>query len=147
MNSLLALLRTTGCLFIVIGTGVAAVGISGWISAHELTNEVAADGLARAGSAFGTQVWRTHWLFWSGFLVGTGIVGLIAGAAIVSKRWWGFLLVSGVAAVAAALPWAAESVSAVCYAFEQPDAGETVIFGIVALAALAAFVRARSLNA
>lgn len=126
--------RIVGVLSILAGVVAVAVGAWGWAE----TESMAA---FPAPPPFYPKLWSLHWRVSSLIIVGLGLALLVAGAALLKSKRWGFVLLSVTVISAAFVPWLFSFSGFSVYSFEQPSVFESCILVAVGVCALVAYRR------
>jgi hypothetical protein len=130
--------RIVGVLSILAGLALLGLGVRGILEAPTLALDHLAEELRR-GSSLDICAWRNRWIWWCSVAATAGAAIGIAGAAIVYRKRWGFLVLACAAALGAFGPWILELLGLVKYPYEQANVVETFVLLALSLLAVRGF--------
>ena len=85
--------------------------------------------------------WSFHWAVAAWSWIGTGLAGAIAAIALFRRKRWSMALLAIVSASSVAFDIAANLLGYAKYAYEMIDPAQLILFGLLSLTSLVAYLR------
>jgi hypothetical protein len=139
-------LRIFGSALFLAGTALAFIGITGYLRGPSIAAFINAASREFHGTDVDWCNWLRHWKAWATGIGFGGLALAVSGAALATRRRWGFLLLAIVLTLSAIVPWLLQALKIPRYTYERAGIPETLVTLVLAVVALLAYIRGHRLG-